>query len=121
MTKREMYTDIRNAVADNEEMVAFIDHEIELLERKTSGTRKPTVTQVENDGYKADILVALAEVDAPVSIAGLCEICPSIAGLTNQRITHMLTDLRKNGKIVRTYVKKVAHFALSDGTETEEE
>lgn len=35
MTKKEMFTEIRKVVADNAEMVAFIDHEIELLNRKS--------------------------------------------------------------------------------------
>ena len=34
MTKREMYAEIRKAVADNADMVAFIDHEVELLDKK---------------------------------------------------------------------------------------
>lgn len=120
MTKREMYAEIRKIVADNAEMVAFIDHEVELLDKKKSGSRKPTKTQVENEGYKADILAALTEVDEPVTIKGLAEVCPAIAGLTNQRITHMLTDLRKNGKVVRSYVKKVAYFSLGSEDEVEE-
>ena len=117
MTKKEMFAEIRKAVIDNAEMVAFIDHEVELLERKSGSPRKPSKTQVENDGFKADILATLAEVDKPVTIKELCGICNSIAGLSNQRITHMLTDLRKDGKVARTYVKKVAYFAL--GSETE--
>ena len=114
-----MFTAIRNAVISNKEMVAFIDHEIELLDKKSGSPRKPTKTQVENDGFKADILAALAEVDAPVTIKELCEVCGSIADLSNQRITHMLTDLRKDGKVVRTYVKKIAYFSL--GSEDAEE
>lgn len=121
MTKKEMYVEIRKAVADNEQMVAFIDHEIELLTKKSGASRKPTKTQVENEAFKADILAALAEEDAPVTIKGLCEICESIASLSNQRITHMLTDLRKDGKVARTYVKKVAYFALGDENEIESE
>ena len=112
MTKREMFAEIRKVVADNAEMVAFIDHEVELLDKKKSGSRKPTKTQVENDGFKADILSALAEADEPVTIKGLVEICPTLADLTNQRITHLLTDLRKDGKIARSYVKKIAYFSL---------
>lgn len=117
MTKREMYAEIRKVVADNEEMVAFIDHEVELLNRKSNGIRKPTKTQVENEGYKAEILESLATINEPVTIKELCGICDSIGGLTNQRVTHLLTDLRKDGKVVRTYVKKVAYFAL--GSEEE--
>lgn len=114
MTKREMFAEIRAMVIDNAEMVAFIDHEIELLDRKSNGTRKPTKTQVENDGFKADILTALAEADAPLTIKELCAVCPSIEGLTNQRITHLLTDLRKDGRVARSYVKKVPYFSLGN-------
>ena len=116
-----MFTAIRALVSENEEMVAFIDHEIELLNRKTSGTRKPTKTQIENDGFKAEILTALAEVDRPVTIKELCEACPSIMELTNQRITHMLTDLRKEGKVMRSYIKKVAYFTLGSEEEATED
>ena len=119
MTKKEMFTEIRKVVADNDEMVAFIDHEIELLNRKSGSPRKPTKNQLENEGFKADILTALAEADKAVNIKELCVICPSISGLTNQRITHMLTDLRKDGKVARSYVKKVAYFAL--GSEESED
>lgn len=119
MTKKEMFAEIRKVVADNTEMVAFIDHEIELLNKKSSSSRKPTKTQVENEGFKADILSALAEADKAVTIKELYVLCPSISGLTNQRITHMLTDLRKDGKVARTYVKKVAYFSL--GSEESEE
>ena len=121
MTKKEMYAEIRKVVADNAEMVAFIDHEVELLNRKSGSPRRPTKTQVENDGFKAEILKALAEVDAPVTIKGLCEVCDAIADLSNQRITHLLTDLRKDGKVVRTYIKKVAYFALGSEGEGEGE
>ena len=118
-TKKEMFVEIRNVVADNAEMVAFIDHEIELLNRKSGSPRKPTQTQIENDGFKADILSALAEADAPMTIKGLVEALPALAPLSNQRITHMLTDLRKDGKVARSYVKKVAYFALGDENEGE--
>jgi len=121
MTKREMFAEIRKVVADNAEMVTFIDHEIELLNRKGGTSRKPTKTQLENDNFKVEILATLAEMDAPVTIKELCKACDAIAGLTNQRVTHLLTDLRKDGKVARTYVKKVAYFALGceEGNEGE--
>lgn len=114
MTKREMFAEIRKVVIDNAEMVAFIDHEVELLNRKSGGTRKPTKNQLENAQFKADILSALTEVGKPVTIKELCEVCPTIAGLTNQRITHMLTDLRKGGEVTREYIKRVAYFTVGN-------
>ena len=49
MTKRENYTAIRAIVADNAELVAFIDHELELLDKKNSKrSDKPTAKQTAN-------------------------------------------------------------------------
>jgi len=117
MTKKEMFAAIKEVVADNAEMVAFLDREIELLNRKQSGSRKPTKTQLENEGFKSDILEALTVADRPLTIKELCEECPSVAELSNQRITHMLTALRKDGKVTRTMVKRVAHFAIGNESE----
>ena len=108
-----MFSAIRAIVADNAEMVAFIDHEIELLERKSNSPKKPTKTQIENDGFKAEIVAYLTEVDTPKTIKELQAEIPSIGGLTNQRITHMLTDLVKAETLTKTYVKKTPYFSVA--------
>jgi len=113
MTKREMLAEIRNAVIDNAEMVAFIDHEIELLNRKSTSPKKPTKTQMENDAFKAVIVDYLTEVDAPKTIKELQTEVTELGGLTNQRITHMLTDLVKAGKLTKEYVKKTPYYSIA--------
>ena len=113
MTKREMFAEIRNIVADNEEMVAFIDHEIELLELKSNSPKKPTKTQIENDGIKAEIVAYLTEVDTPKSIKQLQAEIPSISGLMNQRVARMLTDLVKAETLKKEYVKKTPYYSIA--------
>lgn len=113
MTKKEMFTEIRAYVADNAEMVAFIDHEIELLNRKSDSPRKPTQNQVENDGYKATIVAYLTTTDSPKSIKELQSEISDIAGLTNQRITHLLTDLVKTNVLSKEYVKKTPYYSIA--------
>lgn len=113
MTKREMFAEIRNAVIDNAEMVAFIDHEIELLNRKSTSPKKPTKTQVENDAFKAVIVDYLTEVDASKTIKELQTEVAELNGLTNQRITHMLTDLVKTGTLTKEYVKKTPYYSIA--------
>ena len=113
MTKKEMFMEIRNMVIDNEEMVAFIDHEIELLERKSNSSKKPTKTQIENEAFKAEIVAHLTEVDTPKTIKELQAEIPSISGLTNQRITHMLTALYKDKVLTKEYVKKTPYFSVA--------
>lgn len=113
MTKREMFNAIREEVIANPEMVAFIDRQIELLDKRKSASRKPTKTQVENEGFRADILEYLTAVDAPKAIKELQQEIPSISELTNQRITHLLTALVKDGKVTREVVKRVPYFTIT--------
>ena len=113
MTKKEMFAEIRNIVADNEEMVAFIDHEIELLERKSNSPKKPTKTQIENEGYKATLMEYFTRVDAPKTIKEIQADVADMATLTNQRITHLLTDLVKSGAILKEYVKKTPYYSIA--------
>ena len=112
MTKKEMFAEIRKVVISNEEMVAFIDHEIELLNRKSGSPKKPTKTQVENDAYKATIVEYLTSADAPKTIKEMQAEIADIAELTNQRITHMLTDLVKAGTLAKEYVKKTPYYSI---------
>ena len=111
-TKREYFAEIRELVIDNAELVAFVDHEVAQLDKKKNAERKPTATQLENIGFKNDILVALADADKPVNIKELVALVPALDGLTNQRIARLLTDLRKAKKGARTVVGKTPHYAL---------
>ena len=108
-----MFAEIRKAVISNEEMVAFIDHEIELLNRKSGSPKKPTKTQVENDAYKATIVEYLTTADVPKTIKEMQAEIADIAELTNQRITHMLTDLVKTGTLTKEYVKKTPYYSIA--------
>jgi hypothetical protein len=118
-TKRDYFNELRAIAIDNADLVAFIDHELELLANKKNVVRKPTATQLENADLKAKILVFLAEAEEPLPIKAIQAGVPALAELSNQRMARLLTDLRTEGKVARTYVKKVAHFAL--GAEEAEE
>lgn len=113
MTKKEMFVEIRNAVADNEEMVAFIDHEIELLSRKAASTRKPTARQLENAAIQSDIVAYLTAVDMPKSIKELQTEMEQLEGFSNQRISQLLSALVKAGSVVKSYEKKTPFFSVA--------
>lgn len=113
MTKREMFAEIRKAVINNADMVAFIDREVELLDKKRSASKKPTKTQIQNEGFKATLMAYFTAVDAPKSIKEIQAEVPEMAELTNQRITHLLTDLVKAEVVVKEYVKKVPYFSIA--------
>ena len=110
MTKKEMYAVIREAMADNAEVVAFCDHEIELLSKKRS-TSTPTKTQRENENVKAEILEALSQVAEPVTVSELLGIMPN--SYTNQKISALLRQLKDAGKVEKVIDKKVSRFILA--------
>lgn len=111
MTKREMFAAIREIVIDNAEMTAFIDHEIELLVKKSSAERKPTKVQIENESFKTAILDYLVGVGTAKCIKELQAEIPEISELSNQRVTHLMTALVNSGKVIKEYVKKTPFYS----------
>lgn len=109
MTKKEMFTEIATLLAEREDIVAFCEHEVELLSRKRS-TAKPTKTQRENEGIKEQIMSTLS--DEPMTIGEL-----NAAMGTNyspQKLSALLRQLVLEGKAIKDTVGKVPYFALSE-------
>jgi hypothetical protein len=113
MTKREMFVAIREVVVDNADMVAFIDKEIALLDKKRNAPKKLTETQLENERCKADIIAYLIEVDQPKNISEIQADVASVATFSNQRITHILSALVADSKVTKTYIKKRPYFSIA--------
>lgn len=112
MTKKDYFNTLKTLVADNAELVAFIDRELALLEKKSSGTRKPTAIQLENEQLKADIMAYLTEVDTMKCIKELEQEIPSLNGRSNQKISRLLKALVDTGKLDRETVKKTPYFFI---------
>lgn len=112
MTKKEMYVLIANVCADNAEIVEFCNHEVDLLNRK-GGTRKPSKNQVANIAFKETILNILTEADRPLTVSEVMGHV-GVEGLTNQRVSALLTQLKNEGKVVRTEVKRKAYFEIAN-------
>ena len=120
MTKKDMFNEIINlmngktSAVTNDEIVKFCTHEIEKKKKKSSSSSgKPTKTQVENEKYKEYILATLTEVDRPMTISEIMENCEGIAGLKNQRVSAIVTQLKNAGKVIRTEEKKKAYFSIA--------
>ena len=115
-TKRDRFNALLAipAVAEYAELVEFINHEIELLDKKNTAERKPTAKQVENAGFKADIL-AWMEPDTKYLSADVAKGVPSIiaAGISPNRVTAMLTQLVNDGAVIRTEDKRKSYYSLA--------
>ena len=114
MTKRENYNALRAIVADNADLVAFIDHELELLDKKNARrSTKPSKTQVANEEIKDVIHDVLLDADAPMMIADIIADDPALVGLSTQKVSALLTQMVAAGDVVRTVDKRKSYFAIA--------
>ena len=111
ITKAQMFAMIKEVegVRENPAMVEFIDHELELLAKK-SGSKKPTKTQEENVALKEEILSVVTEVGATVT--EIQSKSATLGALSNQRVSALLKQLVECGQVVKTVEKKKSFFSL---------
>ena len=121
VTKREYFAQLREVVADNPELVAFIDHEVELLNKKNSGTSQ-TKTQKENVVIAEMLVEELAKAGKPITITDLMNESEVIQNyvlengnkLTNQKISAIFKQLGEANRIVKVTDKKKSYFSVAD-------
>lgn len=118
MTKKEMFTMVAKVVENSNEknkaeMLDFIAHEVELLEKKNSKSA-PTKTQKENEVLMAQLLEALAEFDKPITVSDFMkESSHEVATLSNQKLSALLKKLVDSKKVIKTVEKKKSFFSLA--------
>lgn len=112
MTKREMFEMIKGVCANDTRIVEFCEHEIELLNRKSSKSTQ-TKTQIENENIKGAIVNALTEIAKPVTITEMQELNTEMANYSNQKLSALLKQLVENDKkVVKTVDKKKSYFTV---------
>ena len=114
ITKRDRFNALLSLseVQADAELVAFIEHEIELLDKKNSSEKKPTAQQTANESIKAAIVAGMT----PNRLYTVSEIQKEIsecAELSNQRISALLRQMIGK-EVVRTEDKRKAYFSLAE-------
>ena len=114
MTKRDYFNSLLalDEVKANPNYVAFINHELELLDKKNSADKKPTAQQTANDAIKVAILDNMVE-GKMYTITDIIKSVPECADLTNQRVSALIRQLKDEGVVVRTEDKRKAYFSLA--------
>ena len=110
-------------VVDNKELVAFIDHEIELLDNKKN-SKTTTVTQKENGELKAYIVAFLETTPNQMyTVTELIEKVPEFKDrepkLTNQKVSALCKQLVDNNEISKKTDKKKSLFYANPDRITE--
>lgn len=117
VTKRDHFNTLLAipAVANDPALVEFIEHELDLLNRKNvtkDGEKKLTKVQEQNNVLKDDI-VSYMEMGHLYTISELIKLVPSCADLSTPKVSSVVTQLVKAGTLKRTEDKRKAYFSLA--------
>lgn len=110
-TKREHFAELRMLATGNAELIAFIDHEVELLNRKNSTERKPTINQLDNLKIKK-----LIRENIGANRYTITEMIKALLGgtewaeITCSRLTAICTQMVEEGDLVRDVDKRKAYY-----------
>lgn len=118
MTKRDCFNGLlgvienhKDSIENYEEFKAFIEREIELLNKKRSNS-KPTKTQIENEKIKKKILEVLTDVNEVMTISELMT-ADGLENYSNQKLSVLCHQLVNEHKVVNTKVKKISYFKIA--------
>ena len=113
-----------NYVLANYEVPADVKEKIEgmiaQLDKKSSKDRKPTATQTENIGFKSAIVEHLKDTGKTSTISDLMKEVAELEGLTNQRVSAIVRQLKDEGILIRTEEKRKAYFSYNYESEVVE-
>ena len=103
---------VEGANVDNsEEIIDFLNHEIELAKKKSSVKTK---TQKENEVLMEVVFNALAEVGKPVTVSELMEANEEVGAMKNQKVSALLKKLKEDERVVRVEDKRKAYFSIAE-------
>lgn len=127
MTQREMYNTIKNIITgistedfevlapefSREEIVEGIDARIEALNKKSTGSKKPTKTQIENEGIYTNILALMADGTARTNKA-ITDAYNTLyeTDFSTNKIQAQVTKAVKGGALDRAVIKGVVYFTI---------
>lgn len=113
LTKRDYFKMLKGMVNGNEELINFIDHELDLLDRKSSKSTESKL-QVENKGIMEVIMNTLRDIAKPATITDIQNANADLKDLSNQKMSALLKKLVDNGDIVRINDKKKTYFSIAE-------
>ena len=116
VTKREMYELIKTKLANDNEIVEFCDHEIELLDRKKSNGKAKVNEKLDANVelvYKALIVVG-EKVTATELIAktDLSALANDVGVVTTQKVSAYLNKLVAVDRVEKVIEKKKTYFSV---------
>lgn len=115
VTKRDNFNALLEIeeVKANQGLVDFINHELELLDKKSAGrTTATTANQKANEEIKKVIVSELVRLGKH-TITELQKESEELAQYSNQKLSALIKQLVDNGEVTKTIDKKKSYFEIA--------
>lgn len=112
MTKREMIQNLLATYNFTADERAFFEHELELMNRKSTAPKKPTANQIANEAIKAAIVQTMVP-GTLYDVATLIKTVPECTGLSISKVASLVTLLRKSGTVEQIVEKRHSYYRLA--------
>ena len=118
ITKREKFEMLKALVMENPMLVEFIDHEIELLDKKKSnGNAKANEKMEKSVELVYNALVSIGRAVSPselIAETDLSELANESGIVSTQKVSAYLNKLIASGKVIKYTDKKKVYFKVAD-------
>ncbi len=104
---------VENEATPNQELIDFIDHEVEILDRKRSSSSKRNIAkEAEYQELSAIVLKIMADFGSPLKAGDIAR-DSRFMGLSGSKATAVLTKLKNEGKVINERVKRDSLYRLA--------
>lgn len=114
MTKKEMFTTAiaLAEAAENNELVEMLSAELEKVTVSELRKAEEKAKKAEENAEVSQVILdILADADKPLSATDIKDELDN--GSSVQKVSYLLTQLRKEGKVVQTYDKRKSFYVLA--------
>ena len=120
ITKREMFAQViamaqgKEVTVSAEDIVAFAEHEIELLEKKAgSKSKKEVATDAENARLMEVIMETLTGAENPMTVSEVMGANAELGELSNQKVSALMKKLVDTGRVKKGTEKRKSVFSIA--------
>ena len=119
MTKKEMFAQViamaqgEEVTVAMEEIVAFAEHEIELLNKKAGAkSKKESANDVKNAQLMEVITGVLLNAEKPLTVSEIMAESEELSELSNQKVSALMKKLFESGKVTKSTDKRKSVFSI---------
>lgn len=119
ITKKEMFAQViamaqgKEVAVSADEIVAFAEHEIELLEKKAgTKSKKETANDAENARLMEIIVETLTGSEKAMTVSELMTANVELGELSNQKVSALMKKLVDGGRVQKSTDKRKSVFSI---------